>query len=534
MINLIKGAQADVAQSVLGTVKDYYPQIYKNGLKAGCNIYRKYQKTFPLNPLPRMYGERICAIAETPFPPPPPPLDNRGLCDTKYHVFCTYISKQATNCNMLAYARTSGAFFGNQIDSYTPILDDSNRWALRAKNGTFVLFRPISKRAYDSKDLADSNVGVIVFRASETACINVTSPEYGHTLQVMDIIRVDGLPDNCGDPNANEVPDPPIDDKDFNQKITIYNYDPNGNIESSKEFDLIIPTLDIKPNFNFKFDLGGVKFNINMGGLYIKGDEIDVNNITKNIKNELEAYFDGIETNLNTNFTGIKNELELNVKPTLEKIKNEIELNLSPTVNQISSEIIIDLQIEINALKNEIKLVINNNKAELSNLLGLEFDTIENKLDFEIIPTLKELELDINLLDDLINSIEEKIYRYGNSCKFTRKVFNPDDYSPEDIEESLEGVEEEEKKRTDIEWVLLTITKYPPGGKTLLMGNEDDNTYFAGYFSWILNNGVEDYRLEEIPIRKSKMAFRSPRDVQGYRFYTVNRAAIKSTIYYQP
>ena len=102
---------------------------------------------------------------------------------------------------------------------------------------------------------------------------------------------------------------------------------------------------------------------------------------------------------------------------------------------------------------------------------------------------------------------------------------------PEPEHEEQEEQEEEEKEVEGIKYVLLTITKYPSKGKTIIHANDANNTYFAGYFSWLIKvNGV-NYRTEEVPIRKEKMIFKAPDDATGYAYYTVNNAAITATEY---
>jgi len=66
--------------------------------------------------------------------------------------------------------------------------------------------------------------------------------------------------------------------------------------------------------------------------------------------------------------------------------------------------------------------------------------------------------------------------------------------------------------------------------KTIILPNPSDNTFFAGYFAWKL----DDWRGEEIPIRKSKHIFIKPNWANGYRVYTVNTSSIKVTDFLIP
>ena len=111
-------------------------------------------------------------------------------------------------------------------------------------------------------------------------------------------------------------------------------------------------------------------------------------------------------------------------------------------------------------------------------------------------------------------------------------IFFPGSKQDEE-EEGEKELEEEEIIDGEISWVLVTVTQLPSKGKTILQNNADNNTYFAGYFSWIIEESGGKYRLEEQPIRKRQMAFKSPVDSLGYTVYTVNNAKISTRVYKQ-
>lgn len=96
--------------------------------------------------------------------------------------------------------------------------------------------------------------------------------------------------------------------------------------------------------------------------------------------------------------------------------------------------------------------------------------------------------------------------------------------------EEGEETEDETKKPLGLVAVKIDIVRPPKKGKTILMNNSDDNTYFAGYFSWLLDGS----RSEEFAIRKSHHIFVRPSWAEGYRVYSVNGASLKTTIYTQP
>ena len=118
--------------------------------------------------------------------------------------------------------------------------------------------------------------------------------------------------------------------------------------------------------------------------------------------------------------------------------------------------------------------------------------------------------------------------------------FDPEDYKeefsdnpePQPGEEPPEQTEEEVEDET-INWVLVNIVQTPVSGRAIIFPNPSDNTYFAGYFSWYVRTPSGAYRLEEIPIRKTRMAFKAPSQALGYRFYAVNGATLSARIYKQ-
>jgi hypothetical protein len=464
-----------------GTVKGLLPDVYYKGLQLGCKIYGKYLVKFPLAPLPRWYGNTICSYVDRPLPPPPAPPFIGGRCiGVSYRIFCRVELKDDTGEITISEASMNAIGAISQIVVATPESGADRRPYLYIQDN-----EPIEPRGTVLAIYGNPYVSARLISASVT--------------------RRDGQPDNCGNPPAPPLVDVDIDPNDFNQIITINNYNFEGDLTDTKDFNVVIPTVNIKPTFEFDFNLGGIDFHIDMGGLSIKGGETDID-------------LGGLTANINNGLGDIKNSLDID----LGDIKNSLDIDLGDIKNS--------LDIELPDIKNTLDIEL----GDIKNSLDIKLGDIKNTLDVDVKPSLEDIE-------DITNNIEEIVEDLKNNpdssklvCKYKRRPFSRSNYLPEDVEESEESVEEEEKERPDIEWVLLEITKYPPGGKTMLMQSSEDNTYFAGYFSWILNNSVDNYRLEEIPIRKEKMAFRNPGDVQGYRFYTVNKAKIKSTIYYQP
>lgn len=124
--------------------------------------------------------------------------------------------------------------------------------------------------------------------------------------------------------------------------------------------------------------------------------------------------------------------------------------------------------------------------------------------------------------DDLNDKLDD-IYDKIDNIDLEDQPINLDDLD-ETVEEDVQEAEEEDDK---IKAILIEVISLPKKGKTIILPNVDDNTFFAGYFSWTLN----DYRSTELPIRKRKNVFVKPSWATGYRAYTVNLARIKIKTY---
>lgn len=127
------------------------------------------------------------------------------------------------------------------------------------------------------------------------------------------------------------------------------------------------------------------------------------------------------------------------------------------------------------------------------------------------------------------------IITYNTENKITIKNYRPpsaDKYDTEDTEDVDE--KEEVEEAGVIAYVLVEVSVLPRGGRQILFPDEEDNTYFAGYISWIdVVDGIS-YRRPEEPIRKKYNSFPVPLTASGYRVYSVNGAKLKVTTYKEP
>lgn len=127
-------------------------------------------------------------------------------------------------------------------------------------------------------------------------------------------------------------------------------------------------------------------------------------------------------------------------------------------------------------------------------------------------PTNKDLGDEINEITDIVNNFKP--------CGGIEDL--------EDLEEEVtEEVEDKEEEDDKLKAVAVTVVEVPKKGKTIVLPNADDNTFFAGYFSWTLDG----YRGVEMPIRKRKNIFVKPEWASGYRVYRVNLAVLSITTF---
>lgn len=111
---------------------------------------------------------------------------------------------------------------------------------------------------------------------------------------------------------------------------------------------------------------------------------------------------------------------------------------------------------------------------------------------------------------------------------FEETEFTPEPPDGTEVDEELEEVEEEDES---VEWVLVSVSTAPTRGKAKIHASEKNVDHFAGFFSWTISVGSASYRLEELPIRKARHAFKKPDGVTGYNLYAVNGAKLKVTKY---
>lgn len=82
--------------------------------------------------------------------------------------------------------------------------------------------------------------------------------------------------------------------------------------------------------------------------------------------------------------------------------------------------------------------------------------------------------------------------------------------------------------------VRIEVTTPPVEGRSILLPNESDSTFFAGYFRWTNTQEGVMYSHPEQPIRKTRNTYARPDRANGFRFYSINGAVLQSTVIRQP
>lgn len=102
---------------------------------------------------------------------------------------------------------------------------------------------------------------------------------------------------------------------------------------------------------------------------------------------------------------------------------------------------------------------------------------------------------------------------------------------PEELTEQPVLTEEEEI--SGIVYAKVEVVGLPTAGKRLFNNNPDNIDQFAGFFSWIINDGTGTWRMSEVGIRKRKYLFTAPPEATGVKWYAVNGATLSVSVFTQ-
>lgn len=201
---------------------------------------------------------------------PPPPYQG-GNCPVAYHAFGTYYSKNFSSggCDVIAFWRTIGSASGTDISSWQPrqISSSDPRYSIKRSNGGNIFIRQITFEDYTSKNTTLTGGVPVSFRNKDFACLNQTNNPVGDRVRVTDLVRLDGLPDDCPPLYPVYPPSQPpsvISNQydiqvDANTTIT-YNVSLKRSGDNNFQFPLVFSWND----FDVALDAGGFTFDVDI------------------------------------------------------------------------------------------------------------------------------------------------------------------------------------------------------------------------------------------------------------------------------
>lgn len=230
-------------------------QVSQQIVNKQCQLYSKYPNTLSVFPLYRGILNNVCSQFDPGFTPPDTPGFLGGQCvGVQYNVYGIY---------------------QNANETFGPC-DAALGWFVLNTPGPVVGIRP---NGGGNQILSGGGPVITTIRADPSGNLvglsNTCAPPGGlpapamkpNTSQITRIERVDGLPDDCGNPPPPVLPEPPIDGDDFFTTIVINNRDPSDN--SIIDIIGINAPITINADIDFKltFDVGGINFNLGSDGI---------------------------------------------------------------------------------------------------------------------------------------------------------------------------------------------------------------------------------------------------------------------------
>lgn len=264
-----------------------------------CNIWSSYpgyitQGTNPLSSFARGFMNSACSPVQPAVPAPSVPFTG-GQCTELYNVTITYEQSNLTTCGAFT-------FTNNQFNLMGPIV------GLRLE---FELFIP----ADPPNVLFDANRYNVYLQynggASEIQINDHIFDGCGNPNDVFisNIVRSDGMPDNCGNPPVS-YPGPPPSSNDLTTIINITNGDTIDN-----SYTVVFNKTQNSYNFPISFKINGVNATLDIGGLTIFGD---VNVTTTTTGNDpLPPGSDGGDDGVGGNNDTVYDDTEYPVIPDL-------------------------------------------------------------------------------------------------------------------------------------------------------------------------------------------------------------------------
>ena len=236
----VEGLVTNAPGTIMGEIADAARRSY-------CSVYSNNpawafaKRTFVL-PIVKRTLDRYCADFPPAADPPDPPDFTGGQCvlapyrvEVEYNLGTNQPTRTRT-ADVFGAVVGASAIIGTEIERNEIIVVASNA------------------------DGSNPNFQYVI----DASSLTLGSPDF---VNIINITRLDGLPDDCGDPPAppyDEIPDPEDEDRIFDVDITNSDGDTNTyqtEITQSADNYLNYPPIIIVNDVEVGFDIGGVTFN---------------------------------------------------------------------------------------------------------------------------------------------------------------------------------------------------------------------------------------------------------------------------------
>ena len=221
-----------------------------------CNIWAAYpayvtQGTNPLSSFARGFMNSACSPMQPAVPAPTVPFTG-GQCTELYNVTTSYEQSNLTTCAAFTFDNNQfnlmGAITGLRLEFLEFIPADPPN----------ILFDATRYKVFLGYNNGASEIQLNDY--IDDGCGNANS------VSITNIVRVDGMPDNCGNPPVT-YPSPPPSSNDLTTIINITNGDTVDN-----SYTVVFNKTQNNYNFPMSFKINGINATLDLGGLTIFGD----------------------------------------------------------------------------------------------------------------------------------------------------------------------------------------------------------------------------------------------------------------------
>ena len=295
----VKFPLSDFFQSSGNAAAQFSEDLRDSVVGFACNVWANYpgyitQGTNPLSSFARGFMNSACSPMQPAVPAPSVPFTG-GQCTELYNVTTSYEQSNLTTCAPFT-------FDNNQFNLMGPIT------GLRLQ---FLVFIPA-----DPPNILFDATRYEVFLGYNGGASEVQLNDYiddgcgnPDSVSITNIVRSDGMPDNCGDPPV-AYPGPPPSSNDLTTIVNITNGDTVDN-----SYTVVFNKTQTNYNFPMSFKINGVNATLDLGGLTLFGD---VNVTTTTTGNDsLPPGSDGGEDGVGGNNDTVYDDTEYPTLPDL-------------------------------------------------------------------------------------------------------------------------------------------------------------------------------------------------------------------------